>query len=154
MQMMSCGSAAHSRIQRNVLVALDNALRDSGCSPHGSDMGVRTSDIALRYPDVSAFCGKGALPDVNIRAFDDPKLVVEVLSPTTRDKDISVKLPEYREIGALNHILYIDPEPESVRLLTRTGPRSWHDETIEPHADVELVQLGITLYWRDIFAHR
>ncbi len=153
-RMMAGGSAAHSRIQRNVLVALDNALRGSGCSPHGSDMGIRTSDIALRYPDVSVFCGKGDIPDGKVLAFDDPKLVVEVLSPTTRDKDIAGKLPEYRQLASLDHILYIDPELETARLLTRTGPRGWNDEELAPNADVELSHLGVTLLWHDIFARR
>ena len=154
MRMMAGGSAAHSRVQRNVLVALDIALRGSGCSPHGSDMGVRTSDVALRYPDVSVFCGKGEMPDERILAFDDPKLVVEVLSPTTREKDVLNKLPEYRELASLDHILYIDPEAAAIRLLSRTSPRGWNDEEITVGSDIVLSLLKVTLLWGDIFAHR
>ena len=152
--MMAGGSTVHNRVQRNVLVALDLALRGTGCSPYGSDMGIRTSAIALRYPDVTVLCGKEDVSDDKRQAHDDPRLVVEVLSPSTRDKDHTVKLPEYRTIASLDHILFIDPDTEGVRHLSRTGPRAWNDEEVERGADVLLRHLGVALTWHDIFERR
>ena len=154
MRMMAGGSNEHSRVQRNILVALDLALRGTGCSPHGSDLAIRTTDLDIRYPDVSVFCGHSEAVDDKIRAFDDPKLVVEVLSPSTRDKDLTEKLEEYRALPKLAHILYADPDAESLRLWTRTGPRGWQDEELEAGADVHLSGLGIRVAWADIFARR
>lgn len=154
LRMMAGGSNEHSRIQRNVLVALDLALRGSGCSPHGSDLAVRTSDLDVRYPDVSVFCGHEDLEDDKVRAFDDPKLVVEVLSPSTRQKDFAEKLVEYRALLPLQHILYVDPEGQAAQLWTRTGPRSWNEEQCEVGSDIGLAHLGIKLSWHDIFARR
>ena len=153
-RMMAGGSNAHSRVQRNILVALDVALRHSGCSPHGSDLAVRTSDFDIRYPDVSVFCGHLDRSDDKARAFDDPKLVVEVLSPSTRDKDMSDKLPDYLALPKLTEILYVDPELETITLWTRDSQGDWHDEQLKPKSDVNLAHLGVRLTWDVIFARR
>lgn len=154
MRMMAGGSAEHSRVQRNILVALDIALRGTGCSPHGSDLAVRTSDLDIRYPDVSVFCGHAEKDDDKVRAFDDPRLVVEVLSPSTRDKDLNEKLAEYQTLPKLAHILYADPDAETLRLWTRVSARAWRDEELLPGEEIELSELGIRLSWADIFARR
>lgn len=153
-RLMAGGSTAHARVQRNVLVALDLLLRGSGCSSFGSDMGIRTSNVALRYPDVTVLCGKEDRSTDRWQSHDDPRLIVEVLSPSTREKDHNVKVPEYREIASLDHILLIDPDAGAVRHLSRTGPRGWNDEIVEPGDAIELRHLGVTLTWTDIFDRR
>ena len=149
--MMAGGSAAHSRIQGNVFAALFAKLRGTGCRPYGSDMGVRTHDLALRYPDVSVFCGRDGPDNDRLQAFDDPKLVVEILSPSTRQRDIERKLPEYRALPGLRHILYADPEAETVSLFTRTGSRAWNEAEFSDGEQVDLAEFGLTLNWSDIF---
>ena len=149
---MAGGSAAHNRVQRNVLAALANRLRGTDCSPYGSDMGVRAHDLSLRYPDVSVFCGRDGPENDKLKQFDDPKLIVEILSPSTRRKDEDVKLPEYRAIPSLEAILYIDPDAEMVRLSTRTAGGGWRDFEIPTVEDVILSSLDIALTRAEIFA--
>jgi Uma2 family endonuclease len=151
-RMMAGGSAAHSRVQTNILVTLFERLRGSGCSPHGPDMGVRTHDLSLRYPDVSVFCGRDSEQNDKLLEFDDPRVVVEVLSPSTKDQDERVKLHEYCAITSLQAIIYVDPIAETIRLLTRTDSRGWSDETVAPGGDVTLAELSVTLTWAEIFA--
>ena len=45
------GTANHSRIVRNLHVALGTRLRGGGCEPLGPDAGVATVGDAVRYPD-------------------------------------------------------------------------------------------------------
>jgi Uma2 family endonuclease len=149
--MMAGRSAAHSRVQGNVFAAFFAKLRGTGCRPYGSDMGVRTHDLALRYPDVSVFCGRDGPDNDRLQAFDDPKLVVEILSPSTKRRDIERKLPEYRALPGLCHILYIDPEAETVRLFTRTGPRAWNEAEFSDADPIELTEFSLTLNWSEIF---
>ena len=149
--MMAGGSAAHARIQGNVFATLFANLRGTGCRPYGSDMGIRTHDLALRYPDVSVFCGRDGPDNDRLQAFDDPKLVVEILSPSTKRRDIDRKLPEYRALPGLRHILYVDPEGEIVSLFTRTGPRAWNETEFSDGEQIDLTEFGLTLNWPDIF---
>ena len=151
-RMMAGGTVAHNRIQGNVMRILGNGLRGSGCSPYGSDMGVRMHDFSLRYPDVSVFCGRDGPENDKLRELDDPKLVVEVLSPSTRNEEVAVKLPEYKAVASMQTILFIDPDTGSMRLLQRTGPKAWNDAELAPGAAVPLPEFGLTLAYDDIFA--
>lgn len=151
-RMMAGGTVAHNRIQGNVMRILGNGLRGSGCSPYGSDMGVRMHDFSLRYPDVSVFCGRDGPENDKLRELDDPKLVVEVLSPSTRDEDVAVKLPEYKAVASMQTILFVDPDTGGMRLLQRTGPAAWNDAELAPGTDVPLPEFGLTLAYDNIFA--
>lgn len=150
-RMMAGGSLSHSRVQGNVFAALFARLRGSGCRPHGPDMGIRTHDLSIRYPDVSVICGPATPDDGLVKERSDPKLVVEVLSPTTRRSDEQNRLPEYQAMPALEAILYIDPDAESLRLLTRTDTRGWMDESVDQQADIAIPALGLTLPRSEIF---
>lgn len=151
-KMMSGGTGSHARVQRNVQFALQSKLRETGCSAWGPDMAVRTHQLSIRYPDVSVFCGRDGIENDKLKAFDDPKLVVEVLSPSTRNEDETEKLHEYCVIPSLEVIVHIDPDKQTVRLLTRTDSGGWSDRMIENEADVRFEALGIDLTWPEIFA--
>ena len=151
-RMMAGGKGVHGRIQRNILRFLGVALRGSGCSPYGSDTAVRTHDLSLRYPDVSVFCGRDTPENDDLTEFDDPRTIVEILSPSTRDEDLRVKLPEYRAMPSVETILFVDPESGMMRLLQRSGPAAWKDAELAPGEDVPLPGLGLTMPNTEIFA--
>jgi Uma2 family endonuclease len=150
-RMMAGGTVKHAEVQANIMRYMGNALRGSGCKPFGSDLGVKTSDIALRYPDVTVLCGDRST-DSEAKAIDDPRLIVEVLSPGTRALDLGVKLAEYRAIPTVMTVLLVDPTTETVRLIERTGPAIWMDQDFASGTDVPLADLGITLPHGEIFA--
>jgi len=151
-RMMAGGTAAHARIQMNVQAWLWQALKGSGCRPYGPDMGLRTHDKSVRYPDVSVYCGKDSEIFDAAKAFDDPVAIVEVLSPSTRLSDQGTKLGEYRALPSVQTILLIDPDSQTVQLITRTGPQSWTDSILGPDEDIAIPHLNLTLPQSEIFA--
>ena len=151
-RMMAGGTGAHARVQANIIRFLGAALRGTGCRPYGSDMGVRTHDIALRYPDVSVFCGRDTRENDRLRVFDDPRAVFEVLSESTAVHDQTVKLEEYKAIPSIDTIVYVDPDDERVRLLNRIGLNAWTDAWLDPGEAVLLPKLGVTMPWAEIFS--
>jgi Uma2 family endonuclease len=150
--MMAGGTGADARIQRNVFRFLAIALRGSGCSPYGSDMGVRTHDLSVRYPDVSVFCGRDTAADDGTKAFDDPKLVVEILSESTAHYDQNNKLEEYKLLTAVDTIAFIDPGSETIRIVQRTGPQAWTDAWLDEGTGIALPQFDLTIPRSEIFA--
>lgn len=151
-RMMAGGTAAHARIQSNLMLAFGLALRGSGRRPYGPDMGLRTHGQSVRYPDLSVYCGKdGPLFDAT-KAFDDPVVVVEVLSPSTRLSDQGTKLGEYRALPSVQTIMLIDPDAEKMQVITRTGPQSWTDTMLGYGNDVAIPHLDMTIAHADIFA--
>jgi Uma2 family endonuclease len=151
-RMMSGGTVRHARLQGNIQFSLREKLRGSGCTSFGSDMAVRVHGLSIRYPDVSVYCGKSGPENDKLKFSDDPKMVVEVLSPTTRNDDETVKLREYLALPSLAHIMFVDPDSETIRLFRRADGDGWFDVMLENGADVMLDGLGISLTWAEIFA--
>jgi Uma2 family endonuclease len=149
-RMMAGGTLAHAMVQRNILFVLRGLLRGSGCRPYGSDLGVRTHDLGLRYPDVSVDCGKLVNRD-DVRLVE-PRIVVEVLSPSTTSHDRLVKLPEYQAVPSMREIMFVDPETERVWLAIRSPGGEWSGDWVAPSQDVHLPSLELIIPHAEIFA--
>lgn len=148
-RMMAGGSRDHARIRANGMIALGSRLRGSGCRPYGSDMAIRTHDLSVRYPDVTVDCGAAGDSGTDI-TLSAPLIVIEILSPSTRDVDLRVKKEEYRAIPSVDTIVFIDPEDESV-MVSQRNDTGWGD-TWPMQADVTLPALNLTIPHTEIFA--
>jgi Uma2 family endonuclease len=149
-RMMGGGSYAHSRIQMNLYRFFGSALRGSGCRPHGSDMAVRVRDSSIRYPDLTIDCA-AHLADGADRVLRDPRVIMEVLSPSTRDDDLGVKLAEYRLLASVEAIALIDPDDETLAVTRRTPGGGWSDVEFAKQ-DLVLPSLDLTIPHDEIFA--
>lgn len=150
---MAGGTVAHARVQANLMIFLGNALRGSGCRPFGPDMALSTNAFTTRYPDVTVYCNQpaGREHDRDL-LIHDPRVIFEVLSPSTRANDEDTKLKEYQELASVDTVVLVDPEAESVRVVQRLGPDSWRDGRYEREVAVWLPSLGVTITSAEIFA--
>lgn len=151
-RMMAGGTARHARVQGNIFLALGVRLRGTGCSPYNSDMATRTRRKSVRYPDVSVFYGRDGEADDDARAFDDPRVVFEVLSAGTARTDLRAKLDEYKELPSVDTIVFIDIASERLRIVQRIGPNGWNDVAHDVPIDIALPTLGITIPHDEVFA--
>jgi Uma2 family endonuclease len=150
--MMAGGTARHARVQGNIYFALMAKLRGGGCTPYGPDMGVRTGDRSVRYPDVSVYCGHDSARDDGAKTFDDPRVIFEVLSAGTARTDLRVKLEEYKALPSLDTIVFVDTATERLRIVQRSGPNGWNEQAHDSPADVPLPSLEIQVTHDEIFA--
>lgn len=148
-RLMAGGTREHARVQTNIIIALGTRLRGSGCRPYGSDMSVRPHGMSVRYPDVTVDCGRAGDSDADI-ALAAPRVIVEVLSPSTRDHDLRVKKEEYRTLPTVDTIVFVDPDAETVAISQRIDT-GWTD-TLFAAADVTLPSLDLTIPHAEIFA--
>lgn len=146
--MMAGGSPEHALVAARLIRKLGNALDGSGCEPVGSDMGLRTADQTLRYPDVSIYSGPVRGPDDPART--DPRVVIEVLSPSTAEHDQRVKLVEYRGLPGVNEILLVDPITGAVRIVRRTEDGGWSDRWLRGGEDIEFATFDVSFSRADI----
>lgn len=151
-RMMAGGTARHARVQGNILVALAARLRGTGCTPYNSDMATWTHDRSIRYPDVTVFCGHDGPQDDDAKAFDDPRIVFEVLSAGTARTDLRVKLDEYKALASVDTIVFVDIAAERLRVVQRTGRNGWSDERHEEPFDLPLPSIGMRLSHAEIFS--
>lgn len=151
MRMMAGGSRLHARVQMNLYGWLWNALRGSPCKPFGSDMAVRTSDWSIRYPDLTVDCSS-AVDEEQQLELQSPRIIVEVLSPTTSRDDEGVKLDEYCGLPGLDTIVLIDPLAETVRLFRRDGEGRWPISPQFVENDMPLIAIDLIVPRVEIFA--
>lgn len=121
---MTGGSIPHNDIALNLYTALRPHLRPRGCRVNVSDVKLQLSSTsAYFYPDVIVSCDP---QDLNSRKFiQHPKLIVEVLSPSTEAKDRSDKFTHYRTIPSLQEYLLIDSEKIAVDCYRRGEGKMW-----------------------------
>lgn len=151
--MMAGGGEAHARIAANLIIALGVRLRGTGCRPYGSDFAARTAERSVRFPDVSIYCDKPGVPEnAKKKLLGDPRVVFEVLSPSTSRHDQKVKLDEYRDLVGTSEIVFVDPESERIRVVRRTGGSGWTDDWLTPGEDLRLPSLDLTVPHVEIFS--
>jgi Uma2 family endonuclease len=149
-RLMAGGSANHDLIAVNVARALGNRLTGTPCRVHGSNLKVRSSAGSVMYPDAFVRCGphRG-----DVTSVDDPVLVVEVLSPSTEQHDLTRKRWAYQTIAGLQTVLFIDPDRSVVELVTREADDTWRSRVVEGiDASLALGSLRIELPLEEIYA--
>jgi Uma2 family endonuclease len=151
-RMMAGGTARYAAVQGNIFLALGVKLQGSNCRPYNSDMASRTRLDSIRYPDVSVFCGRDGPENDDKKAFDDPRVIFEVLSKGTARTDLNIKLVEYRALPSVDTIIFVDIGTERLRVVQRTGKSAWTEVSYEDPVDVDLPTLGIALTHNEIFA--
>jgi Uma2 family endonuclease len=108
-QQMTGGTLAHSLITQHLITAFERRLDANAWAVTGHSRGVETP-ATVRYPDVLVEPMSGALKGLSTEV---PSVIVEVLSPTTEEMDLNVKLTEYRSIPSVH--AYIVASQDEVR---------------------------------------
>ncbi|HEV2269432.1 MAG TPA: Uma2 family endonuclease [Steroidobacteraceae bacterium] len=142
---MSDPRQAHEIITMNLATALHAHLSGRPCRTYAARRRLhfrcRGDDIAY-YPDVWVGCGetrnaKGELDD-------EPRLVIEVLSPSTEKVDRREKAVSYREIASLEEIVLVAQKRAAIVLYRRAD--RWSPITVDsPDAVLPLQSIGLTL---------
>ena len=94
---MAGGSYEHALLAANALLALGTRLRGKRCRVIGSDLHVKVEAIGLQtYPDVTVFCAPARFDPNHKDTLLNPTVLIEVLSPSTRNYDKGEKFDNYR----------------------------------------------------------
>ena len=132
-------------ITRKLAEAIEGA--GNGCTVLADGISLRVDESTIYEPDVMVRCGSPlAMEAVEI---NDPLIVVEVLSRSTRGVDRGRKLRDYFRLESLRHYLMADYETKVVTH-HRRGPNGAITMTIIGNGEIRLDPPGITI--RDLFA--
>lgn len=142
-RMMSPVRRAHAKAVRNGLAALAGKLKGRPCQPFAENVAVRVPNGNVRLPDLLVDCGSD---DPDLLHAEQPVLIVEVLSRSTRQIDLVRKVAEYQRVPSIEYILIIEPDEVSGALLTRRGADTWSTLLlVGGDTEIPLPALGITL---------
>jgi Uma2 family endonuclease len=150
---MAGASYAHTVITDNLVTALGNALRDSGCRTLSRDMRVKVNATGLyTYPDLIIVCGSPELEDHHGDTLFNPRVLVEVLSDSTELYDRTVKFQQYQAIPSFMEYLLVSQTHAVVERFTRNENASWErTEILGAEASVTLDSVPATVRLADIY---
>ncbi|MEG9500582.1 MAG: Uma2 family endonuclease [Methylorubrum extorquens] len=147
-RMMTGSSTQHDQATVNIIASLHAQLRGSGCRPTTADIAIRTGIRDLRRPDVMVECAELVRDTYEAR---EPRLVIEVASPSTSAVDRTRKLEEYKRHPTLRCILLVETVLPQV-LLYRRNDVGWAIETFDGLAAIiDLPEIGARLTLSDIY---
>ena len=125
---MAGGSANHSKIMLNFLGWLNVQLEGKPCRAYVSDLRVRIPRKVLYiYPDGLVVCGPLQFDpaDPQGQTITNPKVIVEVLSPTTEGYDRGEKFERYSGIETLEEYVLVSQETPKVETFLRSPNATW-----------------------------
>jgi len=104
----------HAERKGAVYTALLTAIRARELACHALPDGatVRIDDMTAYEPDALVYCGEKLAPEAI--EVPNPIIIVEVLSPSTRRVDVSLKLVGYFRLPSVIHYLIVDPALPSI----------------------------------------
>ena len=142
---MSGASNNHNLIAGNVFATLANHLKKKPCRPYISDMKVKIGSRYF-YPDVLVDCSNLTGDSYYT---EQPIILVEVLSKSTRRMDETTKRMTYMQIPSLQEYILIEQDFVDVEIIRReTG---WLSEHYFLGDELTLSSIGLTLTVEDIY---
>jgi Uma2 family endonuclease len=150
---MAGGSPEHAGIAANIAMTLGVQLRDRPCRVFSSDLRVRVKETGLgTYPDLSVVYGRLETDpdDPKQQTVINPKVVVEVLSPSTEAYDRGEKLSHYKRIPSLEDIVLIAHDRKRIEVWHRDA-RGWTLEVVEDEGTATLRAIECTLLVAEVF---
>lgn len=116
------GTARHNRVILNLASHIGDHLDGTPCQVFAETMKLQIAEGVL-YPDVVVTCGNAEAGDE--QTVTDPKLIIEVLSPSTGGYDKRDKFILYRTLASLREYVLIDSIKRQVEVFTLADGGSW-----------------------------
>jgi len=115
---MAGASRNHQRLTTNALVSIANHLKDTSCKAFSSDMKVRADQgKKYFYPDVVVSCTKG---EGDSHFEKSPRLIIEVLSNSTRKFDKTLKRLVYQNMPSLEEYVLIEQDRVEIEVFRQS----------------------------------
>lgn len=146
---MSGGSYEHALLATNMNRAIGNRLVGKPCRVLDANMRVATPQRML-YPDGSIVCGPPTFDprDPTKQSLTNPRVIVEVLSPTTERYDRNDKFTHYAMLESLQEYVLIYQDEARVESFVRQPDGSWNYSPysgLDAAARIRTLQIEIPL---------
>jgi Uma2 family endonuclease len=151
---MAGGDPKHSAIANNVGTLITMGIREKDCVPFNSDAKVYIEKLNKSlYPDFSVVCGSVRRSAKDSKAIENPTLLVEVLSESTRKYDLGEKFIFYSHLSSLKEYVLVEQDQHIVQVYYRANvSENWQMRWfIGADAVVELWSVALEIPVKDIY---
>ena len=141
----------HVTVAGNLYIALRQHLSGSPCRTYMSDMRLHVATAnSYFYPDVLVTCSALDLDSAMVKT--EPRLIAEVLSPSTAAYDRGVKFSHYRSLASLQEYLLIDLDTRSTDGYRKGADGLWVLHPFARGEPVSLASVALELRADQLFA--
>lgn len=151
---MSGESLSHSQICINLAGEVRTALKGRTCQALSPNMKVRAAGKGMyAYPDLTVVCGEPLFHDEQRDVLLNPKVIIEVLSPSTQRYDQTKKFFRYRkELPSLTDYVLIYQDAPFIEHHEKQSDGRWTHNAADGIDDVlRIVSIEIELKLREIY---
>jgi Uma2 family endonuclease len=146
---MTGARRTHGEVVGNLFSALKIHLRGRPCRAYMDGMKLQIADDTVFYPDIFVTCDPRDLRTEII--FRNPKVVVEVLSPSTAAFDQGLKFAHYRRIVGLSEYVLIDPDTKAITVFRRNAEGNFVLDDQSAEQEIKLASLDFSMLVSDLF---
>ena len=126
----------------------NSAWHRTPCAAYTSDMRVQVAIDRYYYPDVTVSCNE----DEAENALHSPRVIFEVLSPSTEAIDRTEKLEAYRELLSVEDYVLVSSERQAVEVHHRDPKQNYWITRIYSIGDtVSIESLNAEFYMDEIY---
>lgn len=145
---MSGVTTRHNLINLNLAQLFRTAAKRRGCRVFMAEVMLRAATDRFYYPDLVVACGNAGEVE---RIVDQPTIVVEVTSPSTRATDRREKLEAYQRMPSLKAYVIVEQRRRQLLLYARMTNGEWSREEILGSGEVAIAALGLRLTLDEIY---
>jgi Uma2 family endonuclease len=155
---MAGASPPHVRMTSNLIRAIGNRLEGGPCVVYTSDLRISIHSKQRKgyvYPDLSVICGPIQFDpeDRSKMAATNPRVLVEVSSPSTARHDFERKLKYYLDIPTLEEYVITAQDEPRVESFLRRPDGTWRFAYWNGlEGAINLPSLGIDIPMAEIYA--
>lgn len=147
---MAGESLSHSQVCANLIGEARNKLKGRSCQPLSPNMKVRTSTASLfAYPDLTIVCDEPLFHDTKKDVLINPKVIFEVLSPSTEKYDRTTKFARFRMGNeTLTDYILVSQDKPFVEHFSKQPDGNWLYRSFNDMDDaflIESVQCSLSL---------
>lgn len=148
---MAGGSDNHSRLSINLLTEINLHLRDGECQFFSGDVKVNYAADFFYYPDAFVTCDPRDRDDRYVKRY--PKLIAEILSPSTEEFDQGVKFQDYQSLNSLEEYVLVSQDEMRVECRRRQQSDSdqWETTMYGVGDRVILQSIGLDIAIADLY---
>ena len=132
---MAGASPNHNIITTNLVTEIRTQTKRTPCFPFSSDMRVKAHKGNYYYPDVVVVCGERQFEDEEQDVLLNPKIIIEVLSESTKLKDRNEKFDSYTTMPSVTNYILVNQDMMRIEHFLRTDETEWKVQVLNDKSD-------------------
>jgi Uma2 family endonuclease len=152
---MAGASENYNVISSNLFLEIGIQTKNTSCRAFSSDMRVKAKKGSYYYPDLVIVCGERKFEDNKKDILLNPKVIVEVLSKSTKLKDRNEKLDSYMSLEGLTDYVLVSQDTMRIEHFIKISKKEWKVHLLTERTDkliLESINCEVSLdeIYRDV----